>query len=193
MSDSLPPPATDAASCAASVPSHPLIDYEPVARRARHDGWSPHTQRQFLHALAESGCVAEAARAVGMSPSSAYALRRRADARAFRMAWGVALDYAMHRLSELAFARAMHGVATPVFFQGEKIGERRRYDERLTQFLLRHLDIRFAHVRSGMHFFPSADPGKSLARALDKIDGPLPDEDDWDDDRHTAPPGSSHI
>ncbi len=138
MNDSTLPPAD------ACRPAHPLIDFDPVVRRARHDGWSPQTQRRFLHALAESACVAEAARAVGMSPSSAYALRRRADARAFRDAWQLALDYATDRLSEVALGRAMNGVATPVHFQGKQIGERRRYDGRLTQFLLRHLDSRYS-------------------------------------------------
>ena len=31
----------------------------------------------------------------------------------------------------------MHGVATPVFYKGEQIGERRKFDEGLTRFLLR--------------------------------------------------------
>ena len=169
-------------------PAHPLVDYEPVAQRARFDGWSPQRQRQFLLALAESACVAEAARAVGMSPSSAYALRRRADAQTFRDAWNVALDYAFHRLSEAAFARAMNGVATPVFFQGEQIGERRRYDERLTQFLLRHRDIRYATFPIGVALDPQPDPGKVLATALKRVVTDFPVID-----APLTPPGSSHI
>jgi hypothetical protein len=112
----------------------------PVRTRARHDGWTPERQHDFIAALAESGCVTEAAASVGMAPKSAYRLRARPDATYFRQAWDIALDFAVRRLSEAAFARALHGVATPVFYQGEQIGERRRYDERLTMFLLRYRD-----------------------------------------------------
>jgi len=37
-------------------------------------------------------------------------------------------------------SRAIHGVAPPVFFQGQQIGERRYYDERLAMFILRYRD-----------------------------------------------------
>src|SRR5690606_34866623 len=82
----------------------------------------------------------KACRAVGMSERSAYALRARADAISFRNAWDTALDYAIRRLSDAALSRALNGVTVPVFFQGEQIGERRYYDERLTMFLLRYRD-----------------------------------------------------
>jgi len=91
-------------------------------------------------ALAECACVDEACRRVGRSPSSAYALRRRPDAQGFRVAWDAALDYGVRRLTDAAFSRALNGVARPVFFQGEQIGERRYFDERLTMFLLRYRD-----------------------------------------------------
>ncbi|MFZ5747040.1 MAG: hypothetical protein ACOY45_05205 [Pseudomonadota bacterium] len=115
-------------------------EFEPVRVRPRHDGWLPERQRAFLDALAESGCVDAACARVGMSPQSAYALRRRPDAERFRTAWDAALDLAVRRLGDAAFSRALHGVARPVFFQGEQIGERRYFDERLTMFLLRYRD-----------------------------------------------------
>jgi hypothetical protein len=111
-----------------------------VPLRSRHDGWTPDKQEEFIDALAESGCVAEAARRVGMGISSAYALRRRVRSKSFRAAWDAALDHAVSRLSDAAFARAINGVANPIFFQGEQIGERRHFDERLTMFILRYRD-----------------------------------------------------
>lgn len=114
--------------------------FDPVPARPRHDGWTPDRQGDFIEALAECGCVAEAAARVGISPSAAYALRRRADAQSFRMAWEAALDHAVQRLSDAAFSRAINGVSRPVFFQGEQIGERRHFDERLTMFILRYRD-----------------------------------------------------
>lgn len=55
----------------------------------------------------------------------------------FRLAWDAALDYALNRLEQAAIGRAINGVARPVFYQGEQVGEWREYDERLTMFLLR--------------------------------------------------------
>jgi hypothetical protein len=37
-------------------------------------------------------------------------------------------------------SRALNGVATPIFYHGEQVGERRRYDERLALFLLQRRD-----------------------------------------------------
>jgi hypothetical protein len=121
--------------------------FEPVIVRSRHDGWTAEKQVEFIQALAESGCVTEACARVGMSASSAYGLRARLDAESFRYAWDAALDHAVQRLSDAAFSRALNGVARPVFFQGEQIGERRYYDEHLTRFLLRYRDP----VRYGKH------------------------------------------
>lgn len=115
-------------------------DFVPASPRERHDGWTPEKQVDFIDALGECGCVTEACERVGLSPSTAYRLRRRVDAYSFRAAWDAALDYAIRRLSDAAFSRALNGVARPVWFQGEQVGERRYYDERLTMFLLRYRD-----------------------------------------------------
>lgn len=119
--------------------------YDPVAVRARHDGWSPARQLAFLDALAESGCIHEACASVGVSRQSAYRLRMRTDAQAFRMAWDAALDFAVRRVSDEMFSRAIHGVAVPHFYKGELVGEHRRYDNRLAMFLVRYRDpLRYA-------------------------------------------------
>ena len=111
--------------------------YGPVPLRYRHDGWVPDRQLEFIQALAECGCVERAAKQVGMSRASAYALRQRADAEAFRLAWDAALESAIERLEEAALSRAINGVVVPIFHHGEQVGERRTYNERLTMFLLR--------------------------------------------------------
>ncbi|PZQ23904.1 MAG: hypothetical protein DI569_02750 [Sphingopyxis macrogoltabida] len=115
-------------------------DFVPASPRERRDGWTPEKQVAFIDALGECGCVTEACERVGLSPSTAYRLRRRVDAYSFRAAWDAALDYAIRRLSDAAFSRALHGVTRPVWFQGEQVGERRYFDERLTMFLLRYRD-----------------------------------------------------
>jgi hypothetical protein len=146
-------------------------DFTPVPVRPRHDGWTPEKQSAFIEALAESACVDEACRRVGMSTQSAYALRRRVDAQSFRIAWDTALDYGVRRLSDVALSRALNGVSRPVFYRGEQIGERRYFDERLTMFLLRYRDPR----RYGAWLDDCAveqhpdGPALLLSRALDRV------------------------
>ena len=129
----------------------PATPFTPVAVRPRHDGWTPVRQDAFIRALAETACVEEACAAVGMSPRSAYSLRARADAASFRQAWDAALDYAVTRLADAMLGRALNGVATPIFYKGEQVGERRRYDERLATFILRiRAPDRYGKWRDGM-------------------------------------------
>lgn len=140
-----------------------FTDYGPVPLRYRHDGWVPDRQLAFLEALAACGCVDEAARSVGMSRNSAYALRRRPDAQAFRLAWDAAMDFAVARLSDAALARAINGVAVPVFHNGEQIGERRHFDERLTMFMLRYRDpVRYGKWRDRMESRQTQDGSAGL-------------------------------
>ncbi|MDB5683760.1 MAG: hypothetical protein JWM75_1458 [Sphingomonas bacterium] len=113
-------------------------DFAPVPRKYRHDGWTPERQRAFIDALADTGSVKHAAKRINMSPEGAYFLRRQPGAEGFRRAWEAALDHGVQTLADLAFDRAREGVAIPIFHQGEQVGERRHYNERLTMFLLRH-------------------------------------------------------
>lgn len=153
-------------------PESPVPSFSPVPTRARHDGWRPERQVEFIHALAECGCVEEACQRVGLSASSAYTLRRRPEADSFRLAWDAALDYAVRRLSDAAFSRALHGVARPVFYKGEQIGERRHFDERLTMFILRYRDpVRYGAWLDQMEARRHPDGAAlTLAEATDRVE-----------------------
>ena len=63
----------------------------PVPVRARADGWTLDRQGRFIGYLAETGCVAEAARRVGMSRMAAWRLRRRRGAESLAEAWDAVL------------------------------------------------------------------------------------------------------
>ncbi|HEX8554890.1 MAG TPA: hypothetical protein VF695_09300 [Sphingomonas sp.] len=131
---------------ASAIPS-----FTPVPVSPRHDGWTPLRQDAFIKALAETAHVEEACAAVGMSPRSAYTLRARGDATSFRQAWDAALDLGVHRLADAMLGRALRGVATPIFYKGEQVGERRHYDERLAMFILRARDpSRYGKWRDSM-------------------------------------------
>lgn len=160
---------------------HPLITFQPAELRARHDGWTAEKQIAFIEALAETACVEAACRRVGMSDSAAYKLRRRPCGAAFREAWDAALDYALHRLEAAAMSRALHGVARPVFYKGEQVGEWRGYDERLTMFLLK--SRRPARFGKWIERMLAPDPaededdGRRLDGALDLIESKAPEAD----------------
>jgi len=141
-------PETETSQLESSGDHCDLTDFTPVPVAPRHDGWTPDRQVAFIDALAETGCVDRAAKIVGMAVQSAYRLRRRADAQPFRLAWEAALDHAISRLSHAAISRAIHGVARPIFYQGEQVGEWRHYDEHMTRYLLSYRDpVRYGRWR----------------------------------------------
>ena len=102
----------------------------------RHDGWTRERQAAFLRELAASHCVATAARAVGMSRQSAYALRARLKGEPFDRAWQAALLNRFDELAEAAMDRALNGVEVPHYYKGELVGTSRKFDERLAVALL---------------------------------------------------------
>jgi hypothetical protein len=116
----------------------PIPDFRPVPRRYRHDGWTPERQKAFIEALADTGCVDRAARMVNIAQTNAYTLRRAAGAEEFRRAWDAALDFGLKRLKDIAFSRAIEGELVPVFQSGKLIGYRRKRNDALLMFCLRH-------------------------------------------------------
>jgi len=164
------------------------VHFEPAKLRPRHDGWTADKQVRFIEVLAATACVEAACRAVGMSDTSAYTLRRRPCGAAFRRAWDAALDCGAHRLEQASFDRSINGVARPIFHKGEQVGEWRYFDERLTMFLLRHRrPARYGKWIERM-LGPDADQGDdgiALDGHLAEIDFTAPDEDgnleEWDE------------
>jgi hypothetical protein len=117
-----------------AVPATPDTPPEPPERG---DRWTREKQVAFLRALSATHSVSEAARSVGMSRQSAYRLRSRLKGQPFDLAWEVAFHHSYDVLAHAALDRALNGVEIPIYFQGEKVGAYRRFDERLTVHLLR--------------------------------------------------------
>jgi hypothetical protein len=116
-----------------------LTDFAPVPRkRVQHSGWVPERQRAFIQALAETGNATRAAKMVNMTVVSAYQLRRAPGAEGFRTAWSAALDCGVERIRDIAFERAVFGERVPIFHKGDLLGYRRKYDNQLLMFILRH-------------------------------------------------------
>jgi hypothetical protein len=113
------------------LPEPPLaLDTTPAPTR----GWTPALKARFLDHLATKGNVRASCARVGLSTESAYRLRRRdAD---FARGWAAALALARDASVQVLADRAIDGVEERVFYRGELIDTRRRYDARL---LLAHI------------------------------------------------------
>ncbi|MGB3723547.1 MAG: hypothetical protein WA979_12115 [Pacificimonas sp.] len=124
-----------------SDPSNPEPGLAPSALEPTGDDidtpyWTHAKMAQFLRHLSAGHCVSSAARAVRMSRQSAYRLRARLRGQPFDLAWEAAFRHGYDQLAHAALIRALYGVEEDVWFRGEKVGTRRRYDERLTVALL---------------------------------------------------------
>lgn len=121
------------------VPAGELPAFTPVPRQCnRHDGWTPQRQRDFIEALADTGSVDAACKAVNMSTVGAYHLRRQSGGASFRAAWERALQLGVSRVEDVVMDRALNGVEEPLYSYGKLIGTRRRYNDRLLMFILRN-------------------------------------------------------
>ncbi len=130
-----------------------LLDFTPVPRRYRHDGWTPERQRAFIGWLAVTGCVERAARMVNIAQTNCYELRRAPGAEGFRRAWDAALDFAVPKLKDIAFQRAIEGELVPVFSGGKLMGFRRKYNDKLLMFCLRHYGQDANGKRTTINYF----------------------------------------
>ncbi|MFA9201613.1 MAG: hypothetical protein ACEQR8_10620 [Cypionkella sp.] len=130
---------TDPRTVRAPVPPGEIPAFDPVPRqKVRRDGWTPTRQRDFIEALADTGSVEAACRAVDMSQVGAYLLRRQPGAEGFRAAWEAALDLGVKRIEDVAMDRALNGVEMPVYSYGKLVGTRTSYNDRLLMFMLRN-------------------------------------------------------
>jgi hypothetical protein len=143
----------------------------PPPRRTRVDGWTESCQRNFVKTLAATGTWSGAAAVVGRSRQSAAKLYNRSPA--FRAACDEALRAVKFVLHATALERAVEGVREPVFYKGERVGERTRYNDRLLMFLLKARDpLNFAPLSELegwlRHRPPTPDGG--LDDALDRLE-----------------------
>ena len=177
-------------------PPQPLRVSAPP-REPRNDLFSPERQTQFLSALSEVGSVRIACARVGVSVQTAY-LHRRRSAR-FAAGWDGALVLARQVAEDVLAFRALEGVEEPVFYRGEQVGSRLKFDARL---LLAHLARLDAHVAASPHalrraarfdellaLVAGAEPPEALVPTGDPdLDAPKPRAGRWD-----APPADPQL
>ncbi|ALH82806.1 hypothetical protein [Sphingopyxis macrogoltabida] len=144
----------------------PLPEFTPVPRKYRHDGWTPERQKAFIGALADTGSVSRAAAMVNMAQTNCYTLRRAPGAESFRRAWEAALDFGVARLKDIAFERAIDGYLVPVFVGEKLMGFRRRYNDALLMFCLRHYGQDAGGKRTVINYFSTRASAGSFETPL---------------------------
>lgn len=159
-----------------------MTDQAPIAAAIRHDGWTPARRTQFLDHLANDGSVRAACGRVGMSRDAAYRLRRRDVL--FARAWDAALVLARAASAEVLANRALDGVEEEIWYRGELIGTRRKFDSRLLLAHMARLD-RIAEKPGAEHDATRFDEilalvgGEAVPEGIECADDGLPaDRDD---------------
>ncbi|MCP5379496.1 MAG: hypothetical protein H6915_02345 [Novosphingobium sp.] len=113
-------------------------EYLPAVQR--RDGFTALRRAQFCEALAACGNVRQACREVRIAPDTAY--RTRHFYPQFRKAWDAALVLAREHAEAVLAERALEGVEEVVFYHGEEVGRRRRFESALLLAHLARLDRR---------------------------------------------------
>lgn len=149
--------------------SDPVVSDPAAAEPYAPDRWCKARMADFLRALAGTHNVAEAARSVGMSRQSAYRLRARLKGQPFDIAWEAAFQHGYDALHQAALERALHGVEIPVFQNGAQVGAFRKFDERLTCFLLGRRNLANAQ-RVGRYTASSEFWSERWDRMLDLVE-----------------------
>jgi hypothetical protein len=135
---------------------------------------------RFLDCLAQDGNVRAACARVGVSRECVYRLKRR-DA-VFARGWAAALVLARDATAEVLADRALNGVSEAIYYRGELVGERRRFDARLLLAHMARLD-RVAEDGLGSGALAAADAAR-FDELLGTIAGAEPDPEmmpfhDW--------------
>lgn len=134
--------------------------------RHRHDGWTPERQLLFLARLAETGCVADACRAAGLSTTSARRAYKRMPEFAGR--WDMALASPRPILEQAAFDRAVHGVEVGIHRNGKVVATHRKYSDGLLRYLLERDDKRSGRTGATRNRALLAKSGETAEEALKK-------------------------
>lgn len=107
--------------------------------RIREDGWTLARTRVFLAVLAQTGCVADAARIAGVSTTSVN--RSRKLFAPFDQACAEALANALRGLEAVAYQRAVEGRETIVYRGGKEVERRIMPSDGLLAMLIKRGDL----------------------------------------------------
>lgn len=151
----------------ASAPSTHIVDPAALVPDV-----APEAQARFVEVLAQWGNVRAAAMQAGVSRAHLYRMRRASPD--FRKLWDAALVLARPQVEEVLADRAMNGIAETVYYHGEEVATRVRFDARLLLAHLARLDrVEASHgVRTAVADFDAQ---------VERLRNP-PQLLDWDDE-----------
>jgi hypothetical protein len=158
-----------------------FLRFDPVPVRARRDGWTPARQRRFILELARGSGPHAAARSLGLSRQTAYALRGRRGAEGFAAAWDAALAFAERAgVAGRAVPPGPHGleaVFVPRFYRGRLVGYVVREDHRSALRQLALLDCMAAEPAGGIDL----GNARSFSELVERATGDAPKADKADE------------
>lgn len=94
--------------------------------------------QKFFDTIAEGRTIQDACKAAGYSAKSVY--RWREEDEAFAAQWALALRCALDLLEGAADIRGRDGYVEPIFFQGDEVGNKRKYSDALLLARLKALN-----------------------------------------------------
>ena len=144
----------------------------PPPRRYRRDGFDAERQQQFAEHLRDTASWKDAARLAGISRTTAYNLYNSPDGAAFRALVDEAFKGADLLLDSTALDRAVNGQEEIVYYKGERVGVRWKYDNKLLMFLLRARNpLKYAPLSEieGWLARRGLEPPADLPAALDRV------------------------
>jgi hypothetical protein len=129
----------------------PFLLFTPVPVRARRDGWTPVLQFRFILNLGLGMGPSEAARRVGRSRQTAYALREKRGGESFAAGWDAAAAFAQRaRTAPRPLAFMDSGIETilvPRYYRGRLVGFVQRED--IGAAMRRHAELERVAERIG--------------------------------------------
>ncbi len=150
-------------------PRDPL-DFTPVPRRARKDGWTVERQRSFIDTLARTGSLRVAATTVNMSEAGAIYLRTQPGAESFNAAWDAAVATGSERVRDRLVDHALNGIPEDVYYAGKVVGERRRFNHRSMMWIIENGNKRAATQGAGLLSAAVVDEARAtIAKRVDGI------------------------
>ena len=162
--------------------------------RVREDGWTVARTRTFLALLAQTGCVADAARIAGVSTTSVS--RSRGLFPLFDRACAEALANALRGLEAVAYERAVEGRESVILRDGKEVERRIVPSDSLLALLLKRgdlksgKDVQLSAEEAAAYELPAAVRHRFLSvdefyrgitfdgREGGKVQGPTPEETD---------------
>ena len=130
----------------------------------------------FCAALAETGIVGKACKAVEISRQTAYGWRE--EVPEFAAAWDAALRIGVSALEDEAHRRAFDGTEEPIYHHGNQCGSVRKYSDTLAIFLLKAHSPDKYRERSSVEMSGSLDiksmSDDDLDRSIAELMGKMP-------------------